>query len=252
MSGIIHDSSTQKNTAKGFSRLFTVIGNLFFGLLLLLIISMVFFLVQSKASGGPPKVFGRNMYIVLSGSMAPTFDTGSVIFVSPRSPEQIQAGDVITFTGVDGSQALTTHRVVDIDKTNPQEIQFITKGDANDVNDPSPVSADRLVGTLSLSIPYLGYLLTFAQTKKGMLILIIVPGVFLIITELQKLYINAKLSRENSQPNKPLQAYAGNETAASDASNTAVKVQETDIRPGSEKDAWEREEEFNSRFWTNS
>lgn len=190
------DVSKQQKTPGAFQRLTNAAGNIFFGLLLLVIISMVFFLVQNKMTGGVPKVFGHYMYVVLSGSMAPTFDTGSVVFVKPKEPEEVKAGDVITYHGVDDKGTLATHRVMEVDNTDPQNIQFITKGDANEVTDPSPVSGDRLVGTLSFSIPYLGYLLSFAQTKKGMLLLIIIPGTFLIITELHKLYTITRQGKE--------------------------------------------------------
>lgn len=199
-----YDNSTQKSTGSLVQKFLVTAGNIFFVLMLLLIISMIFFLFQSKMAGGPPKIFGRYMYIVLSGSMAPEFDTGSVIFVDPKAPEQVQVGDVITFTVLDDASSLTTHRVVEIDKTDAQNIQFITKGDANEVTDPSPVSGDRLVGTLSFSIPYLGYLMNFGQTKKGMLILIIVPGVFLILTELHKLYTNSKSNKEEEDSSPSL------------------------------------------------
>lgn len=182
------NNPVQKKTSGGIRNLFVLAGNLVFIILILLIASMVFFLVQNKISGGLPKVFGHHMYIVLSGSMAPEFDTGSTVFVKPKEPSQIQVGDIITFRGVSDPNALTTHRVVDIDKTDPQNLQFITKGDANEVVDPSPVPGNRLVGTISFSIPYLGYLLNYGQTKQGMVFMVMVPGVLLIIMEISKLF----------------------------------------------------------------
>lgn len=217
------DNSTQKSFGSAIRSLFVLLGNVLFIFLIILVACMVFFLVQNKISGGVPKVFGHQMYIVLSGSMNPAFDTGSTVFVKPKEPEEIKPGDVITYTGLDDKRSLTTHRVVDIDRTDPQNIQFITKGDANEVTDPSPVSGDRLVGTVSFAIPYLGYLLNYGQTKQGMLVLVIVPGVFLILTELHKLYAAAKISKEEE------------EASASETTE--------------EKEAREKEENFNSGFW---
>ncbi|NLO88820.1 MAG: signal peptidase I [Clostridia bacterium] len=177
------------------SKLFSLLGNIIFAALLVLIVSMLFFMFQQKNTGEPPKVFGRYMYIVLSGSMSPTFDTGSLIFVKPVVPEEIKEGDVITFSS-ESREALTTHRVVEVNRSETGEISFITKGDANEVNDPAPVPGDRLVGRLSFSLPYMGYVLNFAQTKKGMLALIIIPGIFVITLEMSKLYFASKASRE--------------------------------------------------------
>jgi len=193
-----YDSSLEKNTESFIGRFFAVIGNLLFVLMLLLIVSILFFLVQNKIAGGQPKFFGRYMYIVVSGSMSPTFDTGSVVFVKPAQPEEVRQGDVITFRGLEDPQALTTHRVVEVIEAE-EGIQFITKGDDNKVSDPSPVSGDRLVGTLSFSIPYLGYLMSFGQTKQGVLLLVVIPGTFLILTELHKLYLNTKLGKKEEK-----------------------------------------------------
>lgn len=195
------DNPVQSRSSKKANRFLKIAGNVFFGVMVLMVVMMVFFVIQNKASGGSPKFAGHHMYIVLSGSMAPAFDTGSVTFVRPVKAEQIEEGDIITFRGLGNSDALTTHRVVEIDGSEPGNIKFVTKGDANDVNDPNPVPGENLVGKVTLAIPYLGYLMAFGQTKQGMLVLIIIPGVLLIVSEAYKLYINiSKLNKEKKDP----------------------------------------------------
>ena len=44
---------------------------------------MTFVVISSKASGGEPQVFGYQLKTVLSGSMEPAFNTGSIIAVKP-------------------------------------------------------------------------------------------------------------------------------------------------------------------------
>ncbi len=41
-------------------------------------------------------MLGYQMYTVLSGSMSPAIETGSIAVVKPVAPESIQVGDVIT------------------------------------------------------------------------------------------------------------------------------------------------------------
>jgi len=195
------DSPAQMNSFNRAVSLMKLVGNVFFGVMLMMVVLMVFFVIQNKISGGQPKFAGHYMYIVLSGSMAPEFDTGSVAFVRPVGPEQVKEGDIITFKGLGDSEALTTHRVVEIDRSEPGKTRFITKGDANDVNDPNPVPGKNLVGKVTLAIPYLGYLMSFGQTKQGLLVLIIIPGALLIIFEAYKLYIIiGKSSKEKKNP----------------------------------------------------
>lgn len=185
------------NASKKILKLAKILGLVVWGLIIALGLSMVFFLAQYKLTGGPPHIFGQQMYIVLSGSMEPTFHTRSLIFVKPAVPEEIRPGDIITFSGQDGNKSLTTHRVVEIENTAPGQINFITKGDANQVNDPSPVAGEKLIGRATWAIPYLGVVLSFAQTKQGLLLFIIVPGCLLILMEAYKLINNLR------RPDKP-------------------------------------------------
>jgi signal peptidase len=191
-------NKAQSGSPKKAGKLVKIIGNSLFGLIILMLIMMVFSVIQNKVSGGPPRIAGSHMYIVLSGSMAPAFDTGSMVFVKPVGPEEIKEGDIITFRGLGDSSFLTTHRVVEINGSG-QGLEFITRGDANDVNDPNPVPGANLVGKVALAVPYMGYIMSFGQTKQGMLALIVVPGVLLIINESYKLYKNVFRLKEDKK-----------------------------------------------------
>lgn len=204
-------SGTQKgDKPKNTKRLIRFLSNGLFALVIITVITMVFFVVQSKISGGPPKIAGHHMYIVLSGSMSPAFDTGSVIFVEPMEPEDIREGDIITYRGLGDSSLLTTHRVMGIEGSG-QDLEFITKGDANDVNDPYPIPGENLVGKVTLSIPYLGFLMGFGQSKKGLLVLVVIPGVLLIINESFKLYKSISKMKEEKDSGKVGQAVGKDE-----------------------------------------
>lgn len=78
---------------------------------------------------------GLRTYTVLSGSMEPTYHTGSVIYVKKIAAEDIQAGTVITF--MLNEDTVVTHRVVEVvpDEEDPTVLRFRTKGDANDAED---------------------------------------------------------------------------------------------------------------------
>ncbi|NLX86941.1 MAG: signal peptidase I [Clostridiales bacterium] len=200
------------SSAKKAGKAMKIIGNGLFGLVILLVIVMVFSVIQNKVSGGPPRIAGYHMYIVLSGSMAPAFDAGSMVFVKPVEPEEIKEGDIITYRGLGDSSFLTTHRVVEIIGSG-KDLEFVTKGDANDVNDPNPVPGENLVGRVALAVPYMGYLMDFGQTKRGMLVLIVVPGVLLIINESYKLYKNVSKVNEHENKSTAAKQVAGKDEA---------------------------------------
>lgn len=126
-----------------------------------LLIALVAVLVPAVV----PRAFGFQVYEVISGSMAPDIPTGSLVYVRRAEPEQIQEGDVIVFDGGDG--ALITHRVVE-NRTLMGE--FVTKGDANEKEDPNPIAYDQLKGKVAGSIPWLGWIAGLLSRIRGKLI----------------------------------------------------------------------------------
>lgn len=113
-----------------------------------------------------PNLVGFKTLTVLSGSMAPKYPTGSMVFVKETEPEQIQVGDVVSYV-LNERGTISTHRVVEHDSENRI---FITKGDANDSNDPKPLVYENVVGVVKFSIPLLGYILSFVLTTQGKII----------------------------------------------------------------------------------
>lgn len=100
-------------------------------------------------------------YIVLSGSMSPFIQTGSLCVVDTKVPfEEIKPGDVIAFET--GNGQLVTHRAVAM-----KDGLIETKGDANAVTDGFSTSEANYRGKTLCSIPYLGYALSWIQTMSG-------------------------------------------------------------------------------------
>lgn len=160
---------------------------LHYGGLLLLGCAVLFVLILNV-----PQVIGaEHSYVVLSDSMDPTYSAGDVIVVQSVSPEKIQEGDVITFEQPANRVSQTTHRVIDIVHRD-QGLYFRTKGDANEGPDPHLVPASNVIGEVWFSIPYVGYVLFFAQTQNGIALLVIVPALLLILTEMWALFRSAQ------------------------------------------------------------
>ncbi len=122
-------------------------------------------------------LFGLHPYVVLSGSMEPALRTGSVAYVRSIEPEDVEVGDIITFS-ID-SDTVATHRVVEIVGSG-SSLSFRTKGDANNVEDSALVRSSQLVGKAVFSIPELGRLLEYIHTPKGRNVAIVV-GVALVL-----------------------------------------------------------------------
>lgn len=98
------------------------------------------------------RVMDWHMFSVDSGSMEPDFPVNTLIIVQNTNPENIKEGDVITFI-LNEEGTLVTHRVTGIDSVNKT---FTTKGDANNIEDASPVYWDNIVGKVIFSVPGMG------------------------------------------------------------------------------------------------
>ena len=111
-----------------------------------------------------PKLFGYKIYSILSESMEPVYPVGSAVFVKPAEAEQVKTGDPIVFTLGAASDMVVAHRIFEVDEASQT---FITKGDANNAPDPSPVSFDRLIGKITFCVPHLGRISQFVHSING-------------------------------------------------------------------------------------
>lgn len=111
-----------------------------------------------------PRVFGYEVYTVISGSMEPAIPVGSLVYVEPGKPEDAQVDDVIAFYSSMDTGAIITHRVI---KNDIVTGQIHTKGDANEKEDLYPVGYDYYMGKVVYSVPVLGRVLAFFVTIWG-------------------------------------------------------------------------------------
>lgn len=120
-----------------------------------------------------------------SGSMAPALNTGDMVVTAPVLPETLKVNDIVVFHTPNTMTNLICHRVLSIMEA--PELTFQTKGDANKNPDPFLVPATDLVGKLAFHIPLLGYAVQFLQTKSGLIIFLVFPGVILTAWCLRRL-----------------------------------------------------------------
>lgn len=158
---------------------FRVIGNIVFYLIIIIIIVVSIAFGKGKITGSDPSILGYRLYTVLSGSMSPTIETGSVVIVKEKDIEAIKKQDIITFKNE--ANVVSTHRVVKILKDD-NNIEFVTKGDANDILDPQSIKSKDVIGQVAFNIPLAGYIVVFIQNNIiklliGVFILIIMVGV---------------------------------------------------------------------------
>jgi len=157
----------------------------------------------------PGLVGASQSYVVLSGSMEPTIGTGDVILVEDASASEVSEGDVITYRR-EADTRPTTHRVVGVVEADGERA-FRTKGDANGAPDQELVRPDDVegrvptVGGTLLAIPYVGYVVTFAGTRAGFLLLFGVPAVVLAGSEIRS-FVDASSPDEQADAEEPAES----------------------------------------------
>lgn len=125
------------------------------------------------------KAVNFRFFLVQSGSMEPVISTGDIILINALST--YQKNDIVTFMESNGR--IVTHRI--IDKSGDL---FITKGDANRIEDNAKTKPQNILGKLVFTFPKIGYLVDFSKSDKGFLFFIVFPGIVLIISQLKHFF----------------------------------------------------------------
>jgi len=149
---------------------------------LALVISVLLLLAVLVA----PSLLGLALEPILGGSMEPTIMTGALIAMGKVAPEEVQVGDIIGFR-VEGMDTPVCHRVIEIVGTE-QGFGFRTKGDANEDPDTWIVKPENLIGRVAVSLSWLGYIAKFIKTPYGFGLLLGLPAVILIATEMRNIF----------------------------------------------------------------
>lgn len=176
-------------------RIVNIIRTLFVYLFAICIIIAAILFAMNKS---PQKsIFGYRYYTVLTPSMEPAYSVGDVVIVKLANAEEVEVGDVITFNPSNDSDAYLTHRVTEKlpDYEGTGVTCFKTKGDANDTEDSFLIDSSRVIGTVTLGIPKIGFIIRFVQLKWYIVLPLAV--MLMALFKLLKIYFS---SQENEQP----------------------------------------------------
>lgn len=140
---------TKKKTSVG-----RLIRNIIGYVIIFLILAALAFVLISKAVKKTAFVFGKSIAWVMTDSMEPTIPQQSYILINKINAKDVKVGDVIMFVSDDPDLAgnNNTHRVVEIIGENEE---FVTKGDAAQINDKYTVKADKVLAVYEKNLPFL-------------------------------------------------------------------------------------------------
>lgn len=148
------------------------------------------------------RLFGFQVFAVLSGSMEPEYHTGSLIYVREVDTDDLKVNDVITF--MLNEDTIATHRIVELvqSEEDPSLIRFRTKGDANEEEDGTLVHPNNVIGKPAFTVPCLGYLASFIQNPPGTYVAISVGAILVLLVFLPDLLDEDDAGKKKSTHNK--------------------------------------------------
>ncbi|MBR6880947.1 MAG: signal peptidase I [Clostridiales bacterium] len=129
------------------------------------------------------KIFGKSVMRVVTGSMEPTIHTGDFIIVSDPGDQALKEGDIIAFYSDDPDVrgSVVTHRIIGIN----DDGSYRTKGDANTLSDDYPVNPSKVVGRYTGKARFFRWIGSFADKKKLLFVLVIIPVLFISFFEVK-------------------------------------------------------------------
>lgn len=174
-------SNPTEEKSSASHKLLTVIGAVLCLIMLPILIINITLIIKSYTNKDEvPQIGGYCPLIVLTGSMEPEISSGDLIICKQIDGSAVQVGDVLAFFDPDSTgTAVLTHRVTEITEQDGA-LAFITKGDANNSEDRTPVPAENLVGAYQFRIPGAGNVAMFMQTTAGLVVCVGIPLILLI------------------------------------------------------------------------
>lgn len=143
-----------------------------------------------------PSVFGVSPVIVLSGSMSPEFEAGDMIIIQKTDPYTLKVNDVICYLE---EESAVTHRIMEVQQQDGKPL-YITKGDANNTEDTTPVTPDQIRGRYAgVKFAGVGNFAVFLQSTPGMLIFIGGPVLLFILWDVIRRAISSRQTKKERQ-----------------------------------------------------
>src|SRR4051794_11724567 len=129
-----------------------------------------------------PPLLGFERYVITGGSMAGTYDRGSIVFARPVPVAHLRVGDVITYKPPPGAgpRGLVTHRIVRIAHDRHGRRVFRTKGDANRTADRWRFTLDdERQARAVFDVPFAGFVPAALGIRAVRLALIGLPALLI-------------------------------------------------------------------------
>lgn len=148
-------------------------------LLIMLVVYMVLIKICPEKIN---KILGYQSFVILTDSMEPVIQTGSVVLVKNlKENEEPKKGDIITFN-VDrlGKEAVFTHYYRGTEVQEDGSVRYLTEAALADRYDDYVSHREDIIGTYVFHIPYVGKYALFLKSPFALIELGIIMFIMII------------------------------------------------------------------------
>ena len=171
-------------------------------LTVIVVLSALFcaYVLISTANGKPVNLFGNRILQVVTGSMEPSIHVDDYIVVKSVDTAELKEGDIISFYTEDEEikGEIVTHRIAAVNGDGT----FVTRGDANPVDDSLTVRPEQVIGKYTGKTRFFIWLGSFGSNmtfKKALLIIVMIIVAFMSVFEIRSI---ARVGKDLSDAKK--------------------------------------------------
>lgn len=170
---------------KKMKKIFKIVKGIVNTIVFIVVMSFVLIVCLQRFSGNKMSFLDYRIFTVVTGSMEPKYKIGDVLIAKETAPSEIKIGDAISYLATKGEikNNVVTHEVVNITKDENGKYLFHSKGLVNLVEDPI-VHEEQLYGVVVYKAKLLSFIRKIISTDIGMLIFIIIPILYIIVSEM--------------------------------------------------------------------
>lgn len=179
-------------------KLFKVLKGIINTVVVVFVLGFVLIVCLQRFSDNKFSFMSYRLFTVVTGSMEPKYNVGDVLIAKEKDASEIKIGDAISYLGTKGNikGKVVTHEVVDITVDENGEYLFHSKGIVNLVEDPV-VHESQLYGVVIYKSRILSFIYSVISTDIGMFLFIVVPILYIVISEVVGVLIEKEEKRRN-------------------------------------------------------
>lgn len=172
----------------------SIVKNVSFWLMFVLLgILLLFILMEAIIPKQTINVFQVRTYIAKYDTMEPKINPNDLVFINKVKPENLEKGDLITFTAdinYDGDTEMVTYYIDSITPVANEDYYRVTVISEGSTVPFGVITSDRIIGGYAFRLPVLGSIIEFVKSPFGIgaivINILIISGIVIIVKQGKK------------------------------------------------------------------